>query len=141
MGKSTYRTLVISSLVIPLLGLIAEYAFGLIPQELSIPYQQYMQSGEVEVKEVVFGVASILFLALVLAGYYGMIRFRSWAPKFNVWCTVIGTVFVGFMGPALMSAATNATLFFGTTLYGAALAIAFYSPQVREMFWPDKVGA
>lgn len=138
MNKTTYRVLCAASFLIPTLGIIADFSLDPLPAELTGLYDKYRLNWPLTAKEIAASVAGVLYLIAEVAALYGMLRFRQWAPKFSIWVTVAGTVIVCFLGPVLMSAFSYSTGSLGSTLFGAALAMAFYSPEVREMFRPGK---
>lgn len=137
MDKSTYRTVVVTSVALPIAGLVAELAFGLLPQELTEVYDAYMFGDGVSAGFLVLGVLVLLLLALSVVGLYGLLRFRSWAPRLNLGLALVASVVLALMGPVLMSALGLATMTAGSMLYGAALALAWYAPPVRHWFWPE----
>ena len=65
MGKSTYRALVIASLGIPILGMLAEYGFDLVPQELADLSQSLLMQSEVGPTDWIFLLAFSVVLVLV----------------------------------------------------------------------------
>lgn len=138
MQKSTYRALVLASVAIPIAGIIAEQAFNLVPIGLVEAHNKYMSSGEPGMGDIGLVLFTISGLIFGLTAFYGMLRFRKWAPKFNVAITVIGMIAMCFTGPVLMSSLNYSMVSIGSFLYGAVLFMAFYVPEVRAMFWPDK---
>lgn len=138
MGKSTYRALVIASLGIPILGMLAEYGFDLVPQELADLSQSLLMQSEVGPTDWIFLLALSVLVVLGLISFYGMLWFRAWAPRFTLWSSVATAVVACFSPPLVLSGLGNATSGLGFALFGAVLALPYYSPEVREMFWPSK---
>ncbi|BDB70258.1 hypothetical protein Cthiooxydans_26700 [Comamonas thiooxydans] len=138
MGKSTYRALVIASLGIPLFGMLAEYGFDLVPHELTDLSQSLLMQSEVGPTDWIFLLALSVLVVLGLIAFYGLLRFRAWAPRFTLWSSVATVVVACFSPPIVLSGLGNATSALGFALFGAVLALPYYAPEVREMFWPSK---
>lgn len=137
MGKSTYRALVIASLSIPILGMLAEYGFDLVPRELTDLSQSLLMQSEVGPMDWLFLLAFSVLVVLGLVSFYGLLRFRAWAPRFTLWSSVATVVVACFSPPIVLSGLGNATSILGCALFGAVLALPYYSPEVRELFWPS----
>lgn len=137
MGKSTYRALVIASLSIPILGMLAEYGFDLVPRELTDLSQSLLMQSEVGPTDWIFLLAFSVLVVLGLISFYGLLRFRAWAPRFTLWSSVATVVVACFSPPIVLSGLGNATSTLGCALFGAVLALPYYSPEVRELFWPS----
>ncbi|OAD84199.1 hypothetical protein ATN89_10455 [Comamonas thiooxydans] len=135
MGKSTYRALVIASLGIPLFGMLAEYGFDLVPHELTDLSQSLLMQSEVGPTDWIFLLALSVLVVLGLISFYGLLRFRAWAPRFTLWSSVATVVVACFSPPIVLSGLGNATSALGFALFGAVLALPYYAPEVREMFW------
>ncbi|KGH05240.1 hypothetical protein [Comamonas thiooxydans] len=138
MGKSTYRALVIASLGIPLFGMLAEYGFDLVPHELTDLSQSLLMQSEVGPTDWIFLLALSVLVVLGLIAFYGLLRFRAWAPRFTLWSSAATVVVACFSPPIVLSGLGNATSALGFALFGAVLALPYYAPEVREMFWPSK---
>lgn len=137
MGKSTYRALVIASLGIPLLGMLAEYGFDLVPHELTDLSQSLLMQSEVGPTDWIFLLALSVLVVLGLISFYGLLRFRAWAPRFTLWSFVATVIVACFSPPIILSGLGNATSGLGFALFGAVLALPYYAPEVRELFWPS----
>lgn len=135
MGKSTYRALVIASLGIPLFGMLAEYGFDLVPHELTDLSQSLLMQSEVGPTDWIFLLALSVLVVLGLISFYGLLRFRAWAPRFTLWSSVATVVVACFSPPIVLSGLGNATSALGFALFGAVLVLPYYAPEVREMFW------
>ncbi|WP_304351640.1 hypothetical protein [Comamonas testosteroni] len=137
MGKSTYRALVIASLVIPILGMLAEYGFDLVPHELTDLSQSLLMQSEVGPTDWILLLAFSVLVVLGLISFYGLLRFRAWAPRFTLWSSVATVVVACFSPPMVLSGLGYSTSTLGCVFFGAVLALPYYSPEVRELFWPS----
>lgn len=136
MGKSTYRALVIASLGIPILGMLAEYGFDLVPHELTDLSQSLLMQSEVGPTDWIFLLALSVLVVLGLISFYGLLRFRAWAPRFTLWSSVATLVVTCFTPPVVLSGLGYSASALACVLFGAVLALPYYSPEVRELFWP-----
>lgn len=139
MGKSTYRAWVIASLVIPVLGMLAEYGFDLVPQELTDLSQSLVMQSEMVATDWIFLLLLAVLGVIALVSFYGLLRFRAWAPRLTLWSSAATWGLICFSPPVVLSGLTNATSALGFALFGAVLALPYYAPDVREMFWPSKL--
>ncbi|MFS4552950.1 hypothetical protein [Comamonas resistens] len=138
MTKSNYQALVIASLCIPIAGVIAESVFHLIPEELADAYVGLFLDSSIGVWEVFLGLVAVVVSVLGLVAFYGLLRLRSWAPRFAIGVSMLSWLAVCFLGPQLLSGLGSATLTLGCALYGAAMVLPFYAPEVRVLFWPEE---
>jgi hypothetical protein len=67
-------------------------------------------------------------LAAWLVGLVGLFRFSRWGRAFALYFTIAGLFVYPFMGPALSAALDSTLVEAHTILWGAVLALAYYSP-------------
>ena len=118
--------------------MLAEYGFDLVPHELTDLSQSLLMQSEVGPTDWIFLLALSVLVVLGLISFYGLLWFRAWAPRFTLWSSVATAVVACFSPPIVLSGLGNATSGLGFALFGAVLALPYYSPEVREMFWPSK---
>jgi hypothetical protein len=75
----------------------------------------------------------VCWLAVVIAGAGGLVLFKRWARTLSLWSTVLGLAFYSVMGTGAYSGLSSAFTEAASLLWGAALAIALFSP-LRERF-------
>lgn len=138
MKKLTYRAIVLASMLIPVTGWGLESAFSLLPASLKSVYDSMVIWGGIRSLNPLLLLAMVLTLVLALASLYGLLRFRSWGPRISVYFAVISAVVSCFMGPSLLSGVAAAAGSAGNMLFGVALALAYWAPDVRAMFWPTE---
>jgi hypothetical protein len=131
MSRTNFRILLIASAALRLLGAYGDHLFPeAIPSELSSAYRQYFNSAPVSGLFVALGLLDALGL---LAAYVGLYFFRGWSRPLALGFTVLGVAIAPLFGPAVASGVSIAVLDFSSALWGAALAIAYFSP-VKEHF-------
>lgn len=138
MKKSTYQAIVVGSVALPIVGMVAEVAFALIPEPLEAFVAGLWWDTEMSVMDWVYLLALIALFMLGMASWYGLLRTRSWGPRFSLWMGAATWGFLCFAPPLAMSGLGYSTTTLGSALYGVALALPYCSPQVREMFWPAR---
>jgi hypothetical protein len=76
------------------------------------------------------------FAAAAFAGLYGLYMFKQWGRTVSLYTTAVGLLLVLLLGPSLYSALEGVFLEASTMLWGAILALSFYSP-VSTLFSAD----
>jgi hypothetical protein len=82
----------------------------------------------------------IPYLVVTVAGMVGMVRFRSWGRSVSFWSTVVGFALCSFFGVDLSSSWAMALGQTGEMLWGALLALAYFSPLSREFTDAPRAG-
>lgn len=136
MSKSRYRILVLASFLLPIFGLLTEWRFKLLPIELAEVYDRYMFAGEISAQKIFLFWIGVLVLSVHLGAMYGLLQFRSWAPKVSLWICLGELFLICLLGPVLQSGFGFAMSALGDGISGWVLSMAFYSPEVRGMFRP-----
>jgi len=68
------------------------------------------------------------FIALIISGYIGLFFFKRWARTISLITTFVGLAVAPFFGPQLSSAIAGPMFYASSIVWGAILAIAYYSP-------------
>ena len=71
-----------------------------------------------------------------LAGVVGIFLFKRWGRALSLYSTALGFLLVPFIGPGVYSGLTSALDEVSFTLWGAVLAMAYFSP-LAERFRSD----
>lgn len=142
MSKSAYRWLVILSFGIPTLSMIGDFTFfaHLMPQGLKEAMDRHIAQ-EMEAPSwgtlASYAVAIAIMLALPFQ-LYGLLRFRSWAPKLAIGLSVVSYALMPFFGAAIYSGPTFTAMSLGSALWGMVVLLPYTSPEVRNYFWPGR---
>lgn len=72
------------------------------------------------------------FVAAVLAGLYGLYMLKRWGRALSLYSSVAGCALTVFLGPSLQSGWESALFEAATLLWGAILALSYYSPLRRQ---------
>ena len=133
MSPTIFRILILCSVI---LGTAAAFLDTLFPE--LIP-QSIAQAVENEPLPALFDnlwltVAIFLPLLIVVTiSTIGLFFFKAWARAFAFYSTILSFAVYPFFGPVLSSAWSSALTEASSLLWGAILAIAYYSP-LREQF-------
>ncbi len=130
MTKNRYRLLVVIALVLLYLSLKIDPAFDLIPY----PYQMRLP-------KPLEGEMTVLLCFIVLgwvAGFYGCMRFRPWAPSLNLVTAACGLLFIaGNNMLSIESSWAQVLDFLANASAGLVLMLPYFNDKVRKMFWPE----
>jgi hypothetical protein len=78
-----------------------------------------------------------------IAGIVGLYLFKAWARPLSLVSTIAGSIVLVFTGPALYGAAEYMLWEASTLLWGAILALAYYSPVAihfeRPKQWSESI--
>lgn len=131
---TVFRTMIILSLVLGLMGALIDFAgTGLLPADLSKAYEDYQPFPESQ--WIVFGILALLVFVAGLVGAIGLLMLARWARALSFWLTLATTVGTVFLGATLYSGPAKALLDISMGLWGAALAMAYFS-ELKVHFGP-----
>ena len=136
LSPKLFRWLLVLSYVFGIAGSGLEYVFpDLVPQSLRAAHEQL--SAEFSLSHylipVVFGVPALILGVVASVGLY---LFKPWAPKLALVATALGLAFYPFIDAAPYSGLSAMLTELSTTLWGAVIAIALFSP-LQEKFQPQ----
>lgn len=75
----------------------------------------------------------VVAVALVIAGYVGLFTLRRWGRTLSLGITVLGLPLYLLTGPTLLSPLEAMLTDASTLVWGACLALAYYSPVAVRM--------
>ncbi|GFE78082.1 hypothetical protein GCM10011487_00820 [Steroidobacter agaridevorans] len=129
-----FRFLVLASLVLAILGSLVDFFMpGLVPQELNDAYEAY-DPGEPQLwLALAMGILALVLVVGAIVGAVGLWLFKRWGRGLSFWLTASSIVTYPFLGPVLYSGWSLMLTEVGMMLWGAALAMAYFS-ELRLRF-------
>lgn len=133
MNPKAFRVLVVASVLIGLLGeffdMIVPFA---LPESLSAAADTHFEEKPLY-SLIALGIGALVMMGVSAAAVVGLLLFKSWAPRLAI-ISVIGTLIIALLvGPGASSGWSSALLDLSSMLWGAVLAIAYFSP-LKEKF-------
>lgn len=123
-----FRSLVLASLVLAVLGSLVDVVMpGLFPEEIDAAYEAYLTEEPSLWVALALGVFAILVFVGAIVATVGLWLFKPWSRGFSFWLTVFSMASYPFLGPILYSGWAFLLIELGMILWGAALAMAYFS--------------
>ena len=136
--SAIFRFLIVATIALAVLGGTVDLlAPGLLPSALDEAYEAYLATEEPTLSFVIaLGGVSLVLLIGAVVGTIGLLLFKRWARWLSLWLSVLSALIYPFLGPVLYSG--WATMFTETSmmLWGAALAMAYFS-EIKVRFESD----
>jgi hypothetical protein len=130
MTKNRYRLLVVASLILLYLSFKIDLALDLLPY----PYQG-------KLPRIIENEMLVLLCFIMLgwiAGFYGCMRVRPWAPALNlVTAACVLLYIVGNHWLSVESSWAQVLDFLANASAGLVLMLPYFNDKVRKMFWPE----
>ena len=125
------------ALVMVLLVLAMLRTFGVLGRGMSEAlYQTAMQEGVAHAENTLFSIAVVVaglcLLVWGLSACVGMALMREWGRSMSLWISFPTTALCLFFGPLAMPALDYTLTVLSCMLWGACLALAYYSPVASE---------
>jgi len=132
MSNSQFRWL----LVLYIISTLAAVGVGFVPggysQELADAYAQESESWFFSNVWVALAV-TLPLLAAIVTGLVGLFLFKRWGRAVSLYSTLAGLGLYLFTGPAVYSAAEGVLFEVSSLLWGAILALSYYSPIASRL--------
>ena len=136
MTAASFRVLVVASIALELLGAVIDLLLpSLIPQSITSAVDGLPLSSAFE-NYWFIGFVLVYALAMLVASV-GLIFFRRWARAICFWGSLAGFALYPLVGPMVYSGLSLAMQDLSSIMWGAVLAIAFFSP-LRKQFSPGR---
>jgi len=126
MTESRYLKMLFAYVALTAAAIVAGF-FPSYSAELSAAYESEPDTWLMSNIWLAVGTLGALVLAW-LAGLIGMFRFKSWARPLSLYSTLIIYVLYPFLGTSLLSGVEAALFDASTLLWGAILAVSYFSP-------------
>lgn len=125
---TVFRTLIVVSLVLSLAGAVIDFIIpGLVPESLSQAFAAYTESEFSMTAVMVAGGISIILMMMAVISTVGLLVLQPWARSLALWSTAVSFLIYPFLGAVLQSGLAVMLINIALTLWGAALAMTFYS--------------
>ena len=132
MSDSKFRWLLVLYVVVTLAAMGAAFVPGGYSQELADAFAQEPESWFFRHIWLALAVALPL-LAAIIAGVAGLFFFKRWGRTVSLYATILSLVLYVFSGPEIYSAWESALFEVSSLLWGAILALAYYSPIASRL--------
>ena len=134
MSPTFFRCLVVCSLLLILAAAVVDWVFpSLISESLTTAIENEPVPSFLENHPFISLAFLLPWLVAFLASTIGLLFFRRWARAVAFYSTLAGFGLYPFFGPELSSALASALTDASSMLWGAILALAYYSP-LNERF-------
>jgi hypothetical protein len=130
----TFRLLVVLSVILGFSSAGVDLFFtDLIPPDISAALEKTSTLGLLESHPFISLAVLLPWLVAAFAGVIGLFLFKRWGRALSLYSTALGFFLFPFFGPVVSSGVSYALDEAAITLWGAALAVAFFSP-ISERF-------
>jgi hypothetical protein len=131
---TVFRGFIVASFLTGLLGgTIDLIAPSLVPVELSTAYDAYTSELPSLALIIAAGIFWVVLLAGAIASSIGMFLLKRWSRRMAWWTTLLSLPMYPPLGSVLYSGWAEMLLTVSVTLWGAVLAMAWYS-ELRTRF-------
>lgn len=131
MTESLFRKALWAYVALTLMGAVALF-FPDYSQDLQLAFENEPDSLLMS-HAWIWGPLLIVFMIGSIAGLVGLFLFKIWARPVSVICTLAGYLVSAFSGPALYTGLGDALMSASTVLWGAILALSYFS-TVKDQF-------
>ena len=132
MSPGTFRILLVSSIVFGLCSALVDAVF---PSLLPAAFASAQEDQDSSLSNwALFATAALALVALVagVVAAVGLYLFRSWAPRLALATTALAVLLMLSVGAVAQSAAASALAELSSVLWGAVLAVTYYSPLAKR---------
>ncbi|HEX7012239.1 MAG TPA: hypothetical protein VF161_05820 [Steroidobacteraceae bacterium] len=129
---NVFRVLIASSLTLSVLAAFADTWWpDLLPKPLEAAYEAYLEASPGPSEPVVLALAIVSVGVFVAA--LGLMLLKPWARALALWTTLLSIMFSPAFGAGAYSGLTVVLIESAAMLWGAALAMAYFS-ELRSRF-------
>src|SRR5688572_18988438 len=132
MSDSQFRWLLVLYLIVTLAAIWAGFMPGGYSQELSDAYTHETESWFFSNIWVALAV-TLPLLAAIVVGLVGLFLFKRWGRAVSLYSTLAAFCMYLLTGPAVYSALEGALFELSNLLWGAILALSYYSPIASRL--------
>lgn len=128
-----FRLLVILSIVLGFASMGVDLLTDLVSPELTNTIEKESMLGVMETHPFILLAILLPWIIAALVGVIGIFLFKRWGRTLSLYSTAIGFLIVPFLGSVASSGLSYALDQASFTLWGAVLAVAYFSP-ISELF-------
>jgi hypothetical protein len=127
MSKSQFRFLVLIQIAFTFATIAVTFIPNLYSPALELAYMSEPQNWLTAKLWLALAI-SIPLILLIFIGIFGLYFFKPWGRSLSAYTTLATAILIPFFGPTLKSAIESSLNYVSTLLWGAILALAYYSP-------------
>ena len=131
---TVFRAFIVASFLTAFLGATIDlFVPSLVPAELSAAYDAYTSEMPSLTLIIAVGLLSVVVMVGAIASSIGMYLLKRWSRRMALWTTLLALPMYPPLGSVLYSGWAEMLLTVSMTLWGAVLAMAWYS-ELRTHF-------
>jgi hypothetical protein len=131
-SDSRFRWLLVLYVIVTLGAIGAIFVPGGYSQQLADAFSQEPELLLFNNEWLTLAVALSL-LAAMITGLIGLYFFKRWGRSVSLYSTILGLIMYLFSGPEIYSALESVLFEVSSLLWGAILALAYYSPVASRL--------
>ena len=129
MSPTAFRALIVCSIVSSLAASLLDALIPeLLPASLAAALENEPVPAFLGMDWLAAGIAAIAALIAVVAGAVGMFLFKRWGRSLSFWLSAAALLAYPVSGPVVFSGWSAALYELSTIIWGAVLALAYFSP-------------
>ncbi|MDO5290023.1 MAG: hypothetical protein Q4F13_10385 [Pseudomonadota bacterium] len=130
-----FRTLAIASVLLAVAASVVDTLWpALLPTEWQLLADEtavpWLPEGDMAFGLLLLGLGAYVLLAVTAT--VAMCFFKPWGRRLSLWCSVLAVPVVVWLGPDMLSGLAGALLDLSSMLWGATLALAYFSPLAQR---------
>ena len=133
MTPRTYRALLLASVVFGILSALFDTVFPSALPAAFVQAQAAYDSSLTTLSLLFGGIGGLVLLVIGVTSTVGLYQFRPWAPRLAVITTALALPLISLLGTTASSGYAIALNEISFTLWGAVVALAYFSP-LRDCF-------
>lgn len=125
---TVFRTMIAVSIALSTIGGFIDLVFpGLVPDSVREAYEAYTALEVSLPLMLLAGFLSLAVFGLGIAAIIGLLLLQRWARSLALWSTAVSMLIYPLLGALVQSGVAATLLSIATLLWGAALAMTYYS--------------
>lgn len=133
MTPQTYRALLLASVAFGIFSALFDTVFPSALPAAFVQAQEAHDSSLTTASILLGGIGGLVLLVIGVTSTVGLYQFRPWAPRLAVVTTALALPLISLLGATASSGYAMALNEISSTLWGAVVALAYFSP-LRNCF-------